>query len=55
MTILVPVVSNVSTARMRVLSLFVDIPNTNVLALANKCEKFIADFGEDEHNEEIES
>ena len=54
MTILFPVVSNVNMARMKVLSLFVDIPNHHVIALASKCESFLATFHE-EHNDEIES
>lgn len=54
MAILFPVVSSVNLARMRVLSLFVDIPNYHVIALANKCEKFMTNFHE-EHNDEIES
>ena len=52
--ILFPVVSNVNMARMKVLSLFVDIPNHHVIALAGKCEKFMSSFHE-EHNDEIES
>lgn len=54
MGILFPVVSNVNLARMKVLSLFVDIPNHHVFALAFKCEKFLTSF-HDEHNDEIES
>lgn len=54
MAILFPVVSNVNLARMKVLSLFVDIPNHHVITLANKCERFITTFHE-EHNDEIES
>jgi hypothetical protein len=54
MAILSPVVANVNTARLKVLSLFVDIPNHNVIALANKCEKYLATIHE-EHNDEIES
>jgi len=44
MAILCPVVGSVNQARMKVLSLFVDIPNHHVIALANKCEKFINSF-----------
>lgn len=40
---------------MKVLSLFVDIPNHNVIALANKCEKFIATFNEDHNDDEVQS
>ena len=54
MAIFFPVVSNVNLARMKVLSLFVDIPNHHVFTLANKCEHFISTFHE-EHNDEIES
>lgn len=54
MAILFPVVSNVNRARLKVLSLFVDIPNYHVITLANKCENFIGTFHE-EHNDEIES
>lgn len=54
MAIFFPVVSNVNLARMRVLSLFVDIPNYHVFTLANKCERFISSFHE-EHNDEMES
>jgi hypothetical protein len=42
MAILCPVVGKVSLARMKILSLFVDIPNYHVTALASKCENFIA-------------
>ena len=41
-------------ARMKVLSLFIDIPNHHVVALAMKCERFITSFY-DEHNDEGES
>ena len=54
MTVLFPVVSSVNLARMKVLSLFVDIPNHHVFALGFKCEKFITSF-QDDHNDEIES
>jgi len=54
MAILFPVISNVNLARMKVLSLFVDIPNHHVFALGFKCEKFITSF-HDDHNDEIES
>ena len=36
------------------LSLFVDIPNHHVIALANKCERFLNTFNE-EHTDEIDS
>jgi hypothetical protein len=54
-TILFPVISKVNLARMKVLSLFVDIPNHHVIALATKCEDFIASFEEEEQNDELES
>lgn len=54
MLILFPVVSNVNMARMKVLSLFVDIPNHHVVGLSAKCERFIMS-SLDEHNDEIES
>ena len=54
LTVLLPVISSVNLARMKVLSLFVDIPNHHVFALGFKCEKFITSF-HDEHNDEIES
>lgn len=54
MIILLPVISKVNMARMNVLSLFVDIPNHHVIALANKCEVFMNSFHE-EHNDEIDS
>lgn len=46
--------SSVNKARMKVLSLFIDIPNYNVISLSNKCETFLGNFMED-HAEEIES
>ena len=55
MCIMLPVVSNVNLARMKVLSLFIDIPNHHVIALGLKCERFIASFHEEEHNDEMES
>lgn len=54
LALLLPVISNVNLARMKVLSLFVDIPNHHVFALGFKCEKFISTF-HDEHNDEVES
>mmetsp|Transcript_15150 Transcript_15150/g.11012 ORF Transcript_15150/g.11012 Transcript_15150/m.11012 type:complete len:252 (+) Transcript_15150:560-1315(+) len=54
MAILCPVVGSVNHARMKVLSLFVDIPNHHVIALANKCEKFLSTFSQ-ENNDEVES
>lgn len=52
MTFLFPVVRNVNRTRMRVLCLFVDIPNYNVVALASKCEKFIFSIADDEAEQE---
>ena len=54
LAILLPVVSSVNKARMKVLSLFIDIPNHHVFSLANKCEVFLNNFMED-HAEELES
>jgi ABC-type lipoprotein release transport system permease subunit len=54
-TILFPVISKVNMARMKVLSLFVDIPNHHVITLATKCEDFISSFQEEEQNDEMES
>ena len=42
--ILQPVVSRVNRAREKVLALFVDIPNPNVVMLAKKCQKFLDEF-----------
>lgn len=52
--ILFPVVSNVNLARMKILSLFVDIPNHHVIELSARSEKFLSSFHE-EHNDEMES
>ena len=49
MSILCPVVSTVNLARLKVLSLFVDIPNHHVIALSNKCERFLSSFNESEN------
>ena len=49
LTILCPVVGTVNTARLKVLSLFVDIPNHHVIALSNKCERFLSSFNDSEH------
>jgi glutamine synthetase type III len=54
LAILLPVVSSVNKARMKVLSLFIDIPVHHVFSLANKCEIFLTSFMED-HTEEVES
>jgi hypothetical protein len=39
----------VNLARLKVLSLFVDIPNHHVIALSNKCERFLSSFNENEN------
>jgi hypothetical protein len=49
MSILCPVVSTVNLARLKVLSLFVDIPNHHVIALSNKCERFLSSFNDSEN------
>ena len=56
MAILFPVIRKVNLARMKVLSLFVDIPGYHVINLATKCENFISTFHEEEEkNDEGES
>jgi flagellar basal body-associated protein FliL len=55
MAILCPVVSTVNLARLKVLSLFVDIPNHHVIALSNKCERFLSSFHDSEHSEEADT
>lgn len=52
MAVLCPVVSTVNMARLKVLSLFVDIPNHHVIGLSNKCERFLSSFNDSEHNDE---
>ena len=44
LAILCPVISRVNQTRMKVLSLFVDIPSHHVMNLATKCENFISSF-----------
>ena len=51
---MIPVVGSVNIARMKVLSLFIDIPHHHVVALGNKCEKFLNSYHE-ENNDEIDS
>jgi hypothetical protein len=41
LVILFPVVRSVNSARLRILSLFVDIPYSIAITLGAKCEKFI--------------
>ncbi len=55
MFVLCPVVSTVNMARLKVLSLFVDIPNHHVIALSNKCERFLASFHDTEHSDDAET
>lgn len=55
MVILTPVVSSVNLSRLKVLSLFVDIPNHHVIALGNKAERFINSFSDAEHKDEGDS
>ena len=52
--ILFPVVANVNKAQVKVLSLFIDIPNHHVYALVNKCERFLNTFSL-ERTEEVDS
>jgi uncharacterized protein YqhQ len=52
MLLLFPVVSSVNQARMKIMSLFIDVPNHHVIALFNKCERFLTTMQEDQ-NEEI--
>mmetsp|Transcript_29899 Transcript_29899/g.29075 ORF Transcript_29899/g.29075 Transcript_29899/m.29075 type:complete len:188 (+) Transcript_29899:391-954(+) len=51
MAILCPVVGSVNQARMKVLSLFVDIPNHHIINLANKCERFMTSLDVDTNEE----
>ena len=55
MVILCPVVGTVNLARLKVLSLFVDIPNHHVIALSNKCERFLSSFNDTEHNDDTDT
>lgn len=48
MAVLCPVVGTVNMARLKVLSLFVDIPNHHVIALSNKCDRFLSSFNSTE-------
>jgi len=48
------VICNVDATRLRVLSLFVDIPGHHVTALVNKCEHFITAL-DLENNDELDS
>jgi len=51
MAILLPVINRVNNTRMKVLCLFVDIPNHHVFALSSKCEKFLMNFHEEVEDE----
>lgn len=53
--IMFPVVNNVNSERVKVLSLFLDIPNNHVTSLANKCQKFMENMNEEEQAQDIES
>jgi hypothetical protein len=55
MIVLCPVVGTVNMARLKVLSLFVDIPNHHVIALSNKCERFLSSFHDTEHNDDADT
>ncbi len=53
LTILFPVVRSVSSARLKILTLFVDIPYSIAFSLSAKCQKFIEaqkDSGKDQAN-----
>lgn len=49
LAILFPVVRSVNSARLKILSLFVDIPYSIAIALATKCEKFIVAHNDQKH------
>lgn len=49
---LFPVIARVNTSRLKVLSLFVDIPSHHVMSLSLKCELFISSFKNEAQNEE---
>jgi hypothetical protein len=55
MAVLCPVVGTVNMARLKVLSLFVDIPNHHVIGLSNKCERFLSSFHDTEHNDDADT
>jgi hypothetical protein len=57
LVVLFPVVRSVNSARLRILSLFIDIPYSIAINLSAKCEKFIkanADEGEMMQQEKTE-
>lgn len=49
---LLPMIFNVNKVRIKVLYLFVDIPQANVDELSCRCEDFIINI-ENEHNDEV--
>jgi hypothetical protein len=53
--VMFPVVNSVNTERVKVLSLFLDIPNNHVTSLANKCMKFMDSLHEEEQAQDVES
>lgn len=53
-TFLFPVIAKVNKARLKVLSLFVDIPSHHVMSLSLKCEFFISNLSNEQNNEENE-
>lgn len=48
---ILPTIFNVNKVRIKVLSLFIDIPQNNVLELAGKCEDFLMKI-EHDHQED---
>jgi len=58
LAILFPVVRSVSSARLRILTLFVDIPYSIAFSLSEKCQKFIVaqnESGKDQANSDAGS
>ena len=55
--ILVPVIRNVNQTRTLILTLLIDIPNSNIMQLSNQCENFLNHLENDgeDGNEEIAS
>jgi hypothetical protein len=51
LVILFPVVRSVNSARLRILSLFVDIPFSIVFTLSGKCERFIKVHADQNHTQ----
>ena len=52
-TVFCPVIRKVNLDRMKILSLFVDIPSNHVMELATKCEDFISTFHEEDDKNDI--